>query len=52
MYFRYFVIISPCKKSLVKICPLVLEQMMKCEKITDGQTDDVRQAIRKAHMNF
>ena len=54
MYFHYFIIISPRKSvwpfiwlnlnsfhtSLVEIGPVVLEKRMKCEKLTDRQTDE------------
>ena len=41
--------------SLVKIGPVVLEKKSKIGKVyrwTDGQTEDRRQAIRKAHLTF
>ena len=41
--------------SLVKIGQVVLEKKSKIGKVyrrTDGQTDDGRQAIRKAHLSF
>ena len=41
--------------SLVEIGPVVLEKKIKMWKIyrqTDGQTDDGRQVVRKAHLSF
>ena len=49
----------PRDTNLVKIGPVVLEKKMKMWKVyrqtdgrTDGQTDDGRQVIRKAHLSF
>ena len=41
--------------SKVKIGPVVLEKKSEIGKVyrqTDGQTDNERQAIRKAHLSF
>ena len=63
MYFRYFVIISPWKIAwpfiwtiLNPLHPRMAQRFWrrrwKCEKFTDGQTDDGQQVIRKLIWDF